>query len=82
MCFPRKASLGRYNGSRVEWASAYRSARVKARNGGEPDPETDGIVWKAALIVAFERHDHNDCLTYSIGTRLATKRLIDEITSE
>lgn len=82
MCFPRKASLGGYKGTRDEWAAAYRSARAKARSGGEPDPATDGIVWKAALIVAFERHDYNDPLTYSICTRLATKRLIDEITSE
>ncbi len=78
----RRASLGRYNANRAEWNATYRLARTNARAGREPNSTIGGILWKAALIVAFERHAHNDPMTYSMVERLASKRLIDEIVNE
>jgi hypothetical protein len=81
MCFARKPGLGHYSGSRVEWKRAYRAARIAKRDGIEPDPATSGIIWKAGLIVAYERADHNDPLTCPLAARLASKHIIDEIIS-
>lgn len=79
MCFARKPGLGHYHGSRRDWRKAYRSARIAARDGLEPDPATSGIVWKARLIVAYDRSQHIDPLSFPVSARLESKRLIDEI---
>jgi len=81
MCFPRKASLGRYTGNRRDWLRCYRIARQAARRGLRPDPSTDGLMWKAQLVVAFERNSP-DPLVASGPERLAFKRLMDEIVGE
>lgn len=79
MCFPRKASLGHYDANRVEWETAYRAARIAEKSGIEPDPKSCGVVWKAGLIVAYERDSSGDYLTHSIESRLASKQVIDKI---
>ncbi|MDX1296618.1 MAG: hypothetical protein R3260_00045 [Pseudomonas sp.] len=78
MCFPRKASLGRYSGNRKEWLRHYRAARVSARAGVSPDPACAGLDWKAQLIVHYER-DRQDELSVPAANRLAVSRLIDEV---
>ena len=79
MCFPRNAGLGQYNASRKEWHTAYRAARIAKREGTEPDPASGGIVWKAGLIVAYERAEYNDSLTFPLAARMASKQIIDQI---
>lgn len=79
MCFARKASLGQYKGTRADWHSAYRAARIAKRKGLEPDPATSGLVWKAGLIVAYERSEYIDQLTHPLAARLEAKQIIDEI---
>jgi hypothetical protein len=81
MCFPRKASLGSYTGNRHDWLRCYRIARLGARRGLRPDPTTDGLLWKAQLVVAFERNSP-DPLAAPGPDRLAFKRLLDEIVGE
>ena len=81
MCFPRKASLGRYTGNRRDWQWCYRTARLAARRGLRPDPTIDGLLWKAQLVVAFERNSP-DPLAAPGPDRLAFKRLLDEIVGE
>ena len=81
MCFPRKAALGRYTGNRRDWQWCYRTARLAARRGLRPDPATDGLLWKAQLVVAFER-DSPDPLAATGPDRLAFKRLLDEIVGD
>jgi hypothetical protein len=82
MCFLRNAALGQYNGSRKDWRLAYRNARLNQRIGIHPDPTTTGLVWKAALIVSYERAAHHDLLMSPLINRIALKRIIDEIMSE
>lgn len=77
--FQRKVTLGHYNATRAEWREAYRRARIEYRQGGEPDPTTAGVVWKAALIVNYERSPFVDPLEMPILGRLASSRMIDEI---
>lgn len=79
MCFPRKASLGHYSGTRAEWVTAYRAARMDERAGTKPDPKHKGLRWKAALIVAFERQEHADPLAESLSSRKLASDIIDEI---
>jgi hypothetical protein len=79
VCFQRKPSLGRYNGSRACWQRAYRAARVAAKDGGNPKPAHSGIQWKAELIVAYERDDAVDPLACPVANRLEAQRLIDQI---
>lgn len=81
MCFPRKATLGRYAGTRSEWRLAYRNARIAARCGDEADCKLAGLAWKATLIV-FNERDGVDDLTISAPVKLDNKRLIDEILAE
>jgi len=78
MCFPRKPSLGRYHGSRLQWQQAYREARIAAAQGIPPDPARSGIVWKAQLIVAYDRPRLDD-LALPVQGRLAAQRLINEV---
>ena len=80
MCFARNPGLGQYNATRSEWLEAYRSARVKASLGVEPEPASDGVTWKAELIVS----DRNriDPLTIPGANRLAAERVINEILNE
>lgn len=80
MCFPRKASLGRYSGTRAQWRRAYRNARLAAANGLPPDPANSGLIWKAGLIVAYDR-PAVDPLACPVGSRLAAYRMINEILS-
>lgn len=80
MCFPRKTSLGRYSGTKAQWRSAYRAARIANAQGIPPNPVNSGIEWKAQLIVAYERPSL-DPLACSVLGRLAAYRIIDEIVS-
>ncbi len=84
MCFPRRGGLGHYNCSRAEWIAAYRSARVRARAGFDPDPSTSGIAWKASLIVAHDRGPYVDALSSSSVANLFVKRLFaaDDLNSQ
>lgn len=82
MCFPRKPGLGRYNASRHEWRLAYRAARANAANGAKPDPKTDGVFWKAQLIVCYERSDLGDKLLHTASQRLAMIKLTDDVLKE
>lgn len=82
MCFPRKPTLGNYNGNRTEWIAAYRAARIDYKKGIEPNPSFTGIRWKAGLIVAYERQEYLDTLTHPVANRLESKRLIDKILRE
>ena len=77
--FQRKPGLGRYNATRAEWKAAYRAARIAIGQGAEPDPATDGVFWKAQLVVAYERNGHGDRLGQPASVKLAAQRLIDEI---
>lgn len=77
--FKRKPGLGRYNATRAEWKAAYRAARIAIGQGAKPDPKTDGVAWKAQLVVAYERSGHGDRLKQPASVKLAAKRLIDEI---
>ncbi|SER94862.1 hypothetical protein SAMN04244573_04635 [Azotobacter beijerinckii] len=77
--FKRKPWLGRYNATRAEWKAAYRAARIAIGQGAEPDPATDGVLWKAQLVVAYERSGHGDRLKQPASVKLAAKRLMDEI---
>lgn len=82
MCFPRRACLGRYNGTKAMWRAAYRAARLAAqRGGGKPDPRLTGLPWKASLIVCYER-DAIDHLTIGAPAKLASTRLIEELLAE
>lgn len=81
MCFQRKAGLGRYNSTRLEWLAAYRSARCMRNAGKEPDASLSGAAWKAQLIVAHER-GRTDSLAVPLEARLIAKNLIDEILAE
>lgn len=80
MCFPRKPSLGRYSCTKAQWRRAYRAARMAAGKGLPPDPKSSGVLWKAQLIVAYERPSL-DPLACSVLGRLAAYRIIDEIVS-
>lgn len=82
MCFPRKPSLGHYSGNRAQWTVAYRAGRIAEKCLSAPDPSTSGLPWKARLIVSFERHAHQDPLSLPVSTRLAARRLINEIVEE
>jgi hypothetical protein len=82
MCFPRKAGLGRYNGTREQWQAAYQHARIRLRQGLEPDAKYSGIEWKAQLIVAHDRSDVIDPLTIDVQARLFSQRLIAELILE
>ncbi|WP_349618168.1 hypothetical protein [Azotobacter salinestris] len=77
--FKRKPGLGRYNATHAEWKEAYHAARIAIGQGAEPDPKTDGVAWKAQLVVAYERNGHGDRLEQPASVKLAAKRLIDEI---
>lgn len=79
MCFPRKPSLGRYNGSRAEWRKAYRAARIGARRGKEPNPKHSGLQWKAELVVANERSEWVDPLVCPVAGRLEAQRIFNNI---
>lgn len=81
MCFPRKACLGRYNGTKAEWQTAYRAARMAAQRGSQPDPRLAGLSWKASLIV-FNERNAIDTLTIGGPAKLASKRLIEELLTE
>lgn len=81
MCFPRKASLGRYTGTRTQWRRAYRDARLAAANGLPPDPANSGLNWKAGLIVAYDR-PALDPLACPVHGRLAAHRFMSEIITE
>lgn len=81
MCFPRKASLGRYNANRTQWKRAYREARCKIGDGCSPNHLLSGIEWKAQLIVADER-ERIDPLTIPVLNRLAAQKIIEEILSQ
>lgn len=80
-CFARKPTLGCYTGNRHDWQLCYRLARLAARRGKQPDPKTEGLMWKAQLVVAFERNSP-DPLETTGPDRLAFKRLMDEIMGE
>jgi hypothetical protein len=53
----RKPHLGRYSGSRQEWAEAYRMARLtyERYHFSFPPESWSELLWKAGLIVAYER---------------------------
>jgi hypothetical protein len=77
----RKAGLGYYNATRAEWKSAYRHARERYQRGLHPDPKTKGIIWKAQLIVSYERNAI-DPLDFTPEENRSTRKLIDEILKE
>jgi hypothetical protein len=81
MCFPRKPSLGRYSGTREQWAIAFRNARITMKAERCPDPSLSGIAWKAQLIVAYDR-TWTDPLAIPALDRLAAKKIIDSILDE
>jgi len=62
----------------LQWRRAYREARIAAGKGLPPDPARSGIVWKAQLIVAYDRPRLDD-LALPIQGRLAAQRLINEV---
>jgi len=77
---PRKFSLGHYKASRTEWLRAYRCARLRCRRGTHAVPQSQGVWWKAQLIVSFERHAYCDRLMWPVMARLAERQLIRELT--
>lgn len=81
MSFARKPGLGRYNGTRTQWRSVYRSARCSKRRGDKADYTLTGLAWKATLVVYNERNGV-DNLTIPAVAKLAAKHIIDEILSE
>ncbi len=81
MAFIRKASLGRYNGSRNEWRLAYQIARQRHQAGLEPDYGCSSLRWKAQLIV-FNERERQDPLSTPLVNRLVAKQIIDEILAD
>ncbi|OBY57605.1 hypothetical protein CAZ10_10595 [Pseudomonas aeruginosa] len=81
MPFKRKPGLGHYNAPRADWYEAYRAARVAIGRGEKPDHRLDGVRWKAQLIVAYDRDGQGDQLSDPAPTRLALRRLNDEVIS-
>lgn len=82
MCFPRKPGLGHYAGTKAQWRTAYRAARVAQREGREPDPKTKGLTWKASLVVAFERGEWVDPLAMPLRYRALAWQVVNEILAE
>lgn len=82
MCFKRKPWLGHYSGTREDWRIAYRAARILEWQGQEMPPGVPSLKWKAGLIVAFERHDYADPLTWPVTNRLELKGLIDQVAAD
>lgn len=80
--FARQGGLGHYNGTREEWQAAWRRARVRHRQGLEPDPKDKGLEWKASLIVERRNAEYGDPLNISLAGRLVAKQVIDEILAE
>ena len=80
MCFARKPWLGRYNGSKSDWKSAYRLARINFRENCPPNPKLEGLRWKAALVV--RGRENIDPLMIPPGCILMAKNIIDELLAE
>lgn len=78
--FTRQPRLGRYNATLEEWKQAYRHARMRRQQ--EPDSSTSGIIWKAQLIITYERSAYLDPLQAPLRERLAAKKLVAEIVGE
>lgn len=81
-CFQRKPSLGNYNATRAQWIRAYRNARKLAKQGVSMSTKVSSVLWKAGLIVEFERNPLTDPLHGSALERLQQQRQVDLMISE
>lgn len=78
----RKPGLGKYNGNKEEWKTAYRKARINFSNRRKPQPNSsDLLLWKAKLIVNFDLNSL-DSLELPVKVRLETKKIVDQILNE
>lgn len=75
----RKPGLGTYTGTRKEWESAWRCARIHKREGHTHDPRDSGLKWKARLIVHYERTDVCDPLAVDVRARIWALQCVEGI---